>query len=115
MQKAILKSIHSQKLGTKKNGIRVPKFRMSFYIINFFYWFQVKEGHCDTIVEHTCIRCGKSFPKLWKFRRHNERQYKCRSMQAPIIENQEGSQIIAPTLQIKDQGSSSAPAPIDHA
>ena len=30
------------------------------------------------MVEHTCTRCGKSFPKLWKLRRHNERQYKCR-------------------------------------
>ena len=31
------------------------------------------------MVEHTCTRCGKSFPKLWKLKRHNERQYKCQS------------------------------------
>ncbi|CAI2185536.1 18212_t:CDS:2, partial [Funneliformis geosporum] len=30
------------------------------------------------MVEHTCTRCNKSFPKLWKLKRHNERQYKCR-------------------------------------
>ena len=49
------------------------------------------------MIEHTCTRCGKSFPKLWKLRRHNDRQYKCKPIQAP-------------TLQVKGQGG----APVDH-
>ena len=35
------------------------------------------------MVKHTCTRCGKSFPKLWKLRQHNERQYKCKPIAKP--------------------------------
>ncbi|GES91526.1 hypothetical protein GLOIN_2v1480811 [Rhizophagus clarus] len=29
------------------------------------------------MVIHTCDRCDKNFPKLWKLRRHQERQFQC--------------------------------------
>ncbi|CAG8729001.1 19732_t:CDS:1 [Dentiscutata erythropus] len=45
------------------------------------------------MVEHPCTKCGKSFSKLWKFRRHNKRQYKCRPKVIPQIT----------ILQVKDQ------------
>ena len=51
------------------------------------------------MIEHTCTRCGKSFPKLWKLRRHNERQYKCKPIQAP-------------TPQVKDQEDIPTPTPV---
>ena len=46
------------------------------------------------MVEHTCTRCGKNFPKLWKLRCHNERQYKCQpkvipQISIPQVKNQE--------------------------
>jgi len=58
------------------------------------------------MVEHTCTRCGKSFPKLWKLRRHNERQYKCKPIQVsiPQVKDQDESQMIAPIPQVKGQG-----------
>ncbi|CAG8716457.1 13268_t:CDS:1, partial [Dentiscutata erythropus] len=53
------------------------------------------------MVEHPCTRCGKSFPKLWKLRCHNERQYKYRPKVIP--------QITIP--QVKDQD---IPPPVTH-
>ncbi|CAG8825168.1 6888_t:CDS:1, partial [Dentiscutata erythropus] len=41
--------------------------------------------YITNMVEHTCTRCGKNFPKLWKLRRYNERQYKCRPKVIPQI------------------------------
>ena len=35
------------------------------------------------MVIHTCDRCGKNFPKLWKLRRHRERQFQCRQKIIP--------------------------------
>ena len=51
------------------------------------------------MVEYTCTRCDKSFPKLWKLRRHNKRQYKCKPIHAS-------------TLYIKDQEDIPIPIPI---
>ena len=32
------------------------------------------------MVAYTCERCGHSFPKLWKFRKHQNRKFKCKPL-----------------------------------
>ena len=50
------------------------------------------------MVVHTCNRCEKKFPKLWKLRRHLERQYQCHQKNIPIV-NQPAPepQVVIPT------------------
>src|ERR1700761_5194817 len=32
------------------------------------------------MVEYSCERCGHTFPKLWKFRNHQNRKFKCKPL-----------------------------------
>ena len=59
------------------------------------------------MVVHTCDRCGKNFPKLWKLRRHRERQFQCRKKIIPKINQPTPEQ--ATVSQVIDQGTDPKP------
>jgi hypothetical protein len=48
------------------------------------------------MVEYTCTRCGKSFPKLWQRTRHNNRKFQCR-----IRPQQSSTQSPTPVLHVR--------------
>ena len=56
------------------------------------------------MVEYTCARCGKTFPKLWKLTRHNDRKLQCK-LRLPIANTQ------ASVPQIRNQGATLTPVP----
>ncbi|GBC02108.1 hypothetical protein RclHR1_04450016 [Rhizophagus clarus] len=51
------------------------------------------------MVIHTCDRCGKNFPKLWKLRRHQERQFQCRQKIIPKVIQPLPAPLVPPIIQ----------------
>ena len=51
------------------------------------------------MVIHTCDRCGKNFPKLWKLRRHQERQFQCRQKIIPKVIQPLPALLVLPIIQ----------------
>ncbi|GBB99069.1 hypothetical protein RclHR1_03400021 [Rhizophagus clarus] len=51
------------------------------------------------MVIHTCDRCDENFPKLWKLRRHQKRQFQCRQKIIPKVIQPLPDPLVSPIIQ----------------